>query len=470
MNKEYFKEFIDKNRDNILNDLSALISIPSINGPATEEYPLGEPVAKALDFTRDCAKGLGLEAENLGHLTEIKFGDSGETMCVAVHADVVPVGDGWDTDPFELVEKNGKLYGRGTLDDKGPAIAAIYALAAVKSTGAVPKKQIRLLVGGEEETGMNDVKKYVEENGLPDYGLTPDGGFPIINAELGVLFSKMDFAEMKEKGAVKLLNLTAGRAFNCVPDSCECTISVGDRDSLLRAETVISEFAENCPELKYDVKNNKITLSSTGVSAHGSVPWKGKSALYTVLAVLKKIYVATSSENAFVDFCDRCIGSDDGKKLGIYFADELSGTISTNCGMCGVSDGKAFITFDIRVPVSASVKEINEKLKKLAAEYGAEYTVDQLEEGIHVSKDSAFMQSVASSYEKATGKKAEFLCERGSTYAKSFGGKGVAFGPIDEKDPSAGGNLHTVNEYIDKEALFELAVIYAVTLYDFCCM
>ena len=61
--------------------------------------------------------------------------------------------------------KDGKIYGRGTADDKGPAIAALYAMRAVKELGIPVKKNVRLILGTDEECGSSDIRHYYSVGG-----------------------------------------------------------------------------------------------------------------------------------------------------------------------------------------------------------------------------------------------------------------------------------------------------------------
>jgi succinyl-diaminopimelate desuccinylase len=188
-----------------------------------------------------------------------------------------------------------------------------------------------------------------------------------------------------------------------------------------------------------------------------------------MLALLEKTYSHFGAKNSFLSFTEKYIKGTDGKPLGIYCKDEFSGAISTNFGMCSYKNCKAEITLDSRVPISFDAFEIVEKLKKTAAENLAEYVPDRTGNGIRIPEDSPFMRSVAKSYEKATGKPCGFVCERGSTYAKAFDGKCVAFGPADESDKTVCGNMHGPDEFITEDALLTLAEIYAQVILDFCC-
>ena len=457
-------DFIRENRENLINDLSKFVAVPSVSGKADSCGIFGKPVADAFDVLSSAAKALGLETENLGYALKISVGSGDETFLVVAHGDVVPAGDGWTKPPYELTRENGVLYGRGVLDDKGAAVAAMYSLAAVKNSGKEPKMKVSLVVGGDEECGMEDMHMYVKDHGLPDYALTPDASFPVTNAELGYIFGKFAFKNIAEKGNIKLKRINGGRAVNCVAEKCECEICA-DKDVADYISSLSNTLLE--PEIKYD--GNTVTILCRGISAHGSVPEKGRSAVLDMLSLLEKTYAKFGCENSFLAFTEKYIKGTDGAALGINCRDEFSGALSVNFGICAYENGCAEISVDSRVPISVNAFDTVEKLKKTAAENSAEYIPDRTGNGIRIAEDSPFMRSVAKSYEKITGRPCGFVCERGSTYAKAFDGKCVAFGPADESDKTVCGNMHGPDEFITEEALLTLAEVYAQVILDFCC-
>lgn len=462
-----YKKLIEGLKPQMIDSLATLISIPSKNAPSTEEYPFGKDVNDALEFVANLASDMGFESRNLGYCTEVRFGSGNERIDIAVHVDVVPEGDGWTTNPYELTEKDGNLYGRGTLDDKGPAISVLYSLKAMKDAGHVPNKEIRLIFGGAEETGMSDLKRYIEENGLPDFAVSPDSSFPVTNAELGICFGRILFGKAEKGAKVSLVSINGGIAFNCVPDKCTAVFKCEDKgsfDSFVNSLKASESKLLN-PSVKADVETLTVEVYNEGISVHGSVPETGRNAVKDILWLTKDIFDSMSEKNHFVDTVTVLLDGTQGKGLGIYCKDEMSGEISVNMGMCrySVENEENFVTLDIRVPVSVDVWEVKKTLDETCESKGAKFDLDQIDVGTYMPADNKYLMSLADSYEKITGKKAEMLCARGVTYAKSFEGRGVAFGPIEE-GTDEGGGLHSTDEFIKKESFFKMAEIYAEVL------
>ena len=463
-----YKNAIEALKPEMLASLETLISIPSKNAPAVEGCPYGKDVKDALDFVAKLASDMGFEAKNLGYCTEVKFGSGSERIDIAVHVDVVPEGDGWETDPFKLTEIDGKLYGRGTLDDKGPAISVLYSLKAMKDAGHVPNKEIRLIFGGAEETGMSDLKQYIAENGLPDFAVSPDSSFPVTNAELGVCFGKIIMGKAEAGKKVSLVSVNGGIAFNCVPDKCNSLFRCSDTEAFELLLNKLESVKDSLMNVQVTADKESLTVAvyNEGISVHGSVPETGRNAVKDILYVVKNIFDDMDEKNSFVDTVTKLLEGTQGKGLGIYCKDEMSGEISVNMGMCryNTENEENYVTLDIRVPVSVDVYGIKENLEKVCSEKGARFDLHQIDIGTYMPADNKYLKSLAESYEKVTGKKAEMLCARGVTYAKSFEGRGVAFGPIEE-GTDQGGGLHGTGEFIKKDAFFQMAEIYAEVLH-----
>ncbi len=464
------KDCITAYEKEMFSDLAQFIAIPSVSEFCdSETAPYGENVKKALDLAAEKARAWGFEAKNLGRCTEIRYGTGkGAKIYIVGHLDVVPEGDGWETPPYEMTEKDGCIYGRGVLDDKGPSVAVLYALKALKDEGIVTNADLRVILGGEEEKGMSDLIWYVSQYGAPDFGLTPDSSFPIINAELGIVHGTFRFENVARSGKTKLVSLHGGRAFNCVPDRCEAELECEDKETFFATLGALDREVKNLLTPAIDTYGFRIKIKCAGVAAHGSVPHKGRSAVVDMTNALAKVLSATNSEDAYLNFVNSYYNETNGKSLGIYCRDDLSGDISVNGGIADYDNAKASITVDSRIPVSVDAKSICDKLCDTAKKNGGIFDPLKLEQGFCVPEQSEYIQAVAKSYEKVFGEKARCLCERGGTYAKAFVGRGVAFGPIDESDPSQGGNLHTTGEYIRKDALVKLAYLYAETIAAIC--
>lgn len=463
-----FNDFADLHKDKMIKDVISLVNIPSFYADPTEKFPYGKNVNTALDFAAELAKKMGFFARNTGYCTEILYGGRGEKspekVYIAGHLDVVPAGDGWSRDPWKASVKNGRIYGRGTLDDKGPSIAVLYALKALKSLGIEPKARIHLVLGGDEERGMEDLKRYVRENGLPDFGLTPDSSFPIVYAEAGVIFADFLFPSPEESGPIRLIELSGGRAYNCVADLCRATLQI-EKTHQKVVKAILDRSAE-----EYSMFENLVYLQTVGVSAHGSMPSEGQNAIFSMLRVLSEIFSETESKNSYLSFAKRYLTDDlSGKKLGIFSSDTIIGDTTLNLGMAEYGKNSGKFSVDIRLPVQTDLDGVCKTLKTVAEENGSTFRPEKIDQSTYMPKDHFKLVRLAEIYEKITKKPAEFLSCRGATYAKVFESRGVAFGPIDKSDPNQGGGLHGADEFISIDALLSITKIYAEAIYRLFC-
>ena len=200
----------------MLSDLESLIEIPSVLGEAHVGAPFGSEPKTALERMLSLASRDGFLNENVDNYAgEININDKETILAILGHLDVVPAGDGWTYEPFKMTKVGDKLYGRGTSDDKGPVIAAYYALKAVRDLGIKLEKNVRLIVGTDEETGSHDMEHYTSVRKMPPMTFTPDSSFPVTNVEKG-RFSK-SFTCFYPEESVGVISFDGGFVSNAVP-------------------------------------------------------------------------------------------------------------------------------------------------------------------------------------------------------------------------------------------------------------
>ena len=131
-------------RDKMLEDMRKVVQIPSVSSDK-------ENVEKALDCFLELAAGMGFHTEKLvdGQIGIVEMGEGEEVCGILVHLDVVDIGDEsqWFVPPYDVTVKDGKVYGRGVLDDKGSAIMSLYAMKAVLDSGKPLHNKIRMIIG-----------------------------------------------------------------------------------------------------------------------------------------------------------------------------------------------------------------------------------------------------------------------------------------------------------------------------------
>lgn len=396
--------------------LQKLVSFQSIAKDEGPEYPYGKEVCGAKEYVLELAKSFGMRAEDVpGKYAYIEIGEGPRLIGILSHLDVVPAGDGWTQDPFGGEIVDGKIYGRGTTDDKGPTIAVLYAMKALKEKTTLPAR-IRLILGQTEENGeWRDIEAYTDAEEIPECGFTPDGDFPAIQNELGAMVFQV---QMPQSG---FLQGEGGTAPNMVP---------------ARAR-VKTEFG---------------TYEASGKACHGCAPWLG---LNGISELMEKVHQA-EPENRFAQMYADLIGKTIyGEKLGIAAEDE-SGKLTLNVGLLEVRDETATLMVDIRYPAKKNPDEISGSLVRQFSSYGASCECVYHVRPLYTPSDSPVLGALLSAYREVTGDDSRPISIGGGTYAKAMPNM-VAFGP---NFPGHENREHMEDEYILVEDFLKLEEIY----------
>ena len=399
---------MEKYLNDTVKTIQELIRIDSTNQPAEEGMPFGNGAARALQAFLSCAATMGFETRNYdNYVGEVLFGE-GEPFAILAHLDVVPAGSGWTHAPFGGEIENGKLYGRGAMDDKGPAVVCLYALKALKDEGFQPRKTIKLIVGCNEECGWGCIDHYKQCAEMPKVGFTPDADFPVIYAEKGILHVKFYFPVEN----APFTALYGGKGVNMV---CDEAFAQCDK----------TEGAE-----RYSLRVEDGLLVSRGVSAHGSTPEKGKNALEPLFA-----YFARSNEDmrrAHEILFEDIFGLKN-------FADE-TGRLTMSPDIANYGDGILSVCADIRYPATLPLQAVLDVLDKT----GVRYEEIHHQSALFNPKDSFLIQTLQRVYNEATGERAEPIAIGGGTYARALE-CGAGFGPQLCGEPVT---IHQKDEYI----------------------
>ncbi|MEE0417972.1 MAG: Sapep family Mn(2+)-dependent dipeptidase [Clostridia bacterium] len=396
--------------------LQKLVSFQSIAKEEGPEYPYGKEVCGAKEYVLELAKSFGMRVEDVpGKYAYIEIGAGPRLIGILSHLDVVPAGDGWTQDPFGGEIVDGRIYGRGTTDDKGPTIAVLYAMKALKEKTTLSAR-IRLILGQTEENGeWRDIEAYTDAEEIPECGFTPDGDFPAIQNELGAMVFQV---QMPQSG---FLQGEGGTAPNMVP---------------ARA-WVKTEFG---------------TYEASGKACHGCAPWLG---LNGISELMEKVYQA-EPENRFLRMYADLIGKTIyGEKLGIAAEDE-SGKLTLNVGLLEVRDETATLMVDIRYPAKKNPDEISGSLVRQFSSYGASCECVYHVRPLYTPSDSPVLGALLSAYREVTGDDSRPISIGGGTYAKAMPNM-VAFGP---NFPGHENREHMEDEYILVEDFLKLEEIY----------
>lgn len=438
------KNIVNENSKEMIESLKSAVRINSVmdEDTATESMPFGKGVDESLRKTLEIAESLGFKTVYKdGYYGYAEIGEGEELIGILGHIDVVPIGDEskWKFPPFSATEEDGYIYGRGTQDDKGPTIAAMYAVKALLDAGVKFEKRVRFIIGGDEENLWRCIAKYTE-NGeeIPSMGFTPDSSFPVTNAEKSLVQFYLRGNGSKE------INLNISGALNAVPGVANYTGKLADK------------LSEKLDELKFDYEKDGESVTVIGKRVHAASADKGVNAIERLCKALYEIGVEDDVVRFVAELSDSV-----GSKILPNCVDDVSGTLTLNLGELIINEKESKIGFDSRVPVKFTIEDLEDAVKEKAANYGLEFEEFDRLKSLYVPADSELIKTLVSVYEQETGLEGTPKSSGGATYAKALDNC-VAFGamfPFDEKTE------HQENERVNIKNMIKATEIYALAVY-----
>jgi succinyl-diaminopimelate desuccinylase len=460
---------LEELKEELVSSTQEILKIKGVEDVPAPGAPFGEGVGATLDCALEICRKLGFKTVNLdGYVGYAEYGDNEEYVGVLGHLDVVPEGEGWIHPPYAAEIHDNKIYARGALDDKGPMMAALFGLKAIKDLNLPLSKKVRIIFGTNEETGSKELEYYLKYEKPPVSGFTPDADFPIIYAEKGLtIFNIVKDLRKKQSGDIKVTSLKGGLRANMVPEYSEATITASDLKAI---EGKVAEFAKASGyDLKSEIKESTIIVKSYGQSAHGSLPQNGKNAIMQLFAFIGTLDMEESDFVDFVAFCNKNIGMDPyGAAFGVGLEDKPSGKLSFNAGVINMSEGseteadKVSFMLNLRYPVTFTVDDMMTPFKERLE--GTEIRIEDFEhqEPLYFSEDHPLITTLQKVYTEQTGEPATLLAIGGGTYAKEMPNI-VAFGPVFPGQPDI---IHKPNECVDIDDLMLCAKIYGKAIYE----
>ena len=441
-------------QNQFLDDLKTLVEIPSVRNLSSAENnaPFGKEIRRAFDKFIEIAQREGFQVhDEKGYAVSAQIGEGEDYIAVLGHLDVVEAGDYdlWDQDPFTMTEKEGILYGRGVNDDKGPLLAALYAVSRIKEENLKLRYPIRIIAGGAEETTWECMKEYFKHHKQPIYGFSPDGNFPIVNGEKGIL--QVRFSLPRDKG----IEVKSKTRLNYVCD---------DLEIILSDKSVIS-FIDKASEIRHD--EDGIHVSYKGVRSLSRNPQRGKNALFTFTKEFINHVQDYPSLNKMVQMIyDQFLDDFYGERSGLYHIDDEMGTGSVCLMSMNTNEEEVELCVDVRYVKSTNEKELLDKLQSIADQYGCELDVLNHKRLLYVSEDSDLIKSLKTAYRRVMNEDAEVFTKGGASYARVLD-NGVAFGAtFPGEDPKP----HMPNECMPIASLIKAYEIYYESLKELACI
>lgn len=462
MYREKLDSFIENHKEEMLEDLKTLVRIDSQRGAAEEGKPFGEGPARALEAAGILMEKYGLKVKNYNnYVVTGDLGEENKKLDILAHLDVVPVTDNWkETRPFEPTVKDGRIYGRGTADDKGPAIAALYAMRAVKECEVPLAHSVRLILGADEECGSSDLEYYYAKEEEAEMTFTPDAEFPVINIEKGRLEKEFS-REISSEGSA-ILQIEGGTKVNVVPDTARALLRGIGKEMI---QDTVRKF-QGSVSFTVEEEGENLCVTAKGLAAHASTPELGHNAICGLLRMLAELPLGEDPCQKAVREVARRFPLDEfgGESLGIAMEDEISGKLTMNLGILNY-DGKTLRgTFDSRISICGSDETVTEVIRSSMAEAGFQMAEGGMIAPHHVPADSELVSQLLACYEDYTGKKGKTVAMGGGTYVHDLK-RGVAFGCV---LPEVDNHMHGDDEFMEISTLLMSAKIFADAIVRLC--
>lgn len=468
MYREQIEAYFEAHKDEMVRDIMDLVAIRSVDEAAKPGKPYGDGPAKVLDAALRLAEKYAFtDVKNVdNYVGTITMGEGDVQLGILAHLDVVPEGTGWTVcDPYKPVVINDKIYGRGSSDDKGPAIASLYALRCIKELGIPMKRKVRLILGAAEETGSSDIEYYFKKEPAPPMVFSPDGEYPILNTEKGQMRPDIT-AEFAESAALpRIRAIDGGLVLNAVPPEAEAVVEG------LNAETIGSILDEAAAETGASFAATDIAggvhILAKGKNAHASTPSEGNNAVTALIAALLKLPLAESEGVAKLRALHALMphGETDGKSWGIACADEITGPLTISLDIFHYTDTEFRGSFDSRVPLCGGEERLFGIMRAKAEENGLRAELMLHEPPHHTPEDTPLVQALMKIYTDYTGREAKCVSMGGGTYVHNIDG-GVGFGCVFPEEDT---HMHGPDEFMPIYDLMISGKMFAQAIVDLCC-
>ena len=418
-----YRKIFEDNLETLVN----LLRIKSIydEESASDTAPFGKGVYEALLFMKDLALRDGFEVKEYdGNAISISYGKGSKRIDIASHLDVVEADD----DAFNIRIEDGKLIGRGTSDMKVPMFLTYLSLKMIREKYPDVNKEIRIVLGTDEERTMDDMKYYVSKAGYPDFAFTPDGTFPMGIGEKGAIMWTLSG---EYSGVIE--ELDGGTQCNIVSPIAKAIIKDNNLSEVERY------LKDNSMDGSVTLTDNKLVVTINGVASHASRPHLGHSATIDLLRLISDLYNDELCHNLYDTYHNY-----HGSGFDSFVSDDVMDCLSVNLGVLKISDGKLSGQVDCRYPMSENADTLTERLKKKSM---VNVSLDYNDDPTLCDENDVYVRTLLENYREITGDYSRPVISGGVSYSKVFK-HCVSYGPNVEGLPST---AHQANEYVDIE-------------------
>lgn len=450
--RQLLEDWIEANRETMVQDIFTVVSIPSVSGKAEGRMPYGAGCGAVLEAVGRLVAGAGFTFQNHAyHCGTAQLEGSGEeTIGIFSHIDTVAPGDGWNFAPYRPFLKDGYLYGRGVTDDKGPAVAALYVLKCLRDLRLPLRHNVMVYFGCDEESSMGDIHYYLAHNKPPAFSLVPDARFSVCCGEKGIISAKITM-DLRETG---IRDFQAGSGENIVPNFAEVSLTCSAREA---AQIMARE------ELTVAFANGVAVVHAEGVAGHAAFPENTENAIDKLTNNLEEIPFSNTGTVRVLKALAELSRGYRGEGIGIHAEDAFFGPLTSVAGTARVENGALTVTLNIRYPISTDRDTIRARLSAFCTAYGAEIASFENSEPAYFAPDGEIPTLLNDLCREVL--RADFApySMGGGTYARHLP-NAMACGPLNRHLARPGGTRrgggHQPDECVCLESLENLIKIY----------
>ena len=458
--RQRIEEYAAGCRRGMAEDLKALVRIPSVSRKGEDGKPFGEGCARVLEKALSMAEEQGFETRNRDWRYGLaRYGEGDKTIGLFCHLDVVPEGTGWIHSPFDPVEKDGLLIGRGVADNKNAAVLSLYLLRAFRELDLPLKSRLQVFFGCSEETGMEDIQAFAREEAMPDFSLVPDTSFPVCHGEKGIFGA---FARCGKPWR-QLRSLSGGTVENMVPPTARAALPM---EPAMLAELRLA--AGKTQGITVEAAGEEILVSAAGRGAHAARPESGVSALLALFRFLAGVKALDAGDRETCAFAASTMADWYGEGLGIAHEDAPSGKLTCVCGIARTEEGRLELHYNIRYPVTHRGELVREGLAAAFAGAGWELLSTSDSAPMYLPADDPKVRVLSRIYQEITGRDGTPYTTGGGTYARHLK-NAVGFGMEGAWEtglPQGHGGVHEPDEALPLDALTEALKIYLLSVLE----
>ena len=443
-------------QDDLVRSVQELVRIRSVPEAPLPGKPFGEGMHNALTYVLDLAASMGFVTRNLdGYCGYAEYGEGELYIGILSHVDICPEGEMWGVPPYGGVIMDHRIYGRGALDNKGPLMAALYALKAVKDSGKKLNKKIRLIIGTDEQRYYRDMEHYLAQEKPPITGFTLDGQFPVVFAEKGLAMVEFSRKIRQDSGAY-IQYITGGIRENTVPGHCSALLITQDKSRIVQR---LSDFAKaHRHNMTARIISNGVLIESYGMETHSISLENGVNAISAMLDFLDDLSFGSEELQQTLSFLRRKIGFEIyGDSLGIACEDKFSGKLTVNLGVLDFDGETMRVRLDLRYPVTCDYDAAYRTLREAFWEQEFAPVENSHWDPVYFPREHFLIKALLKSYQKVTKDHSEPTCSGSGSYAKLIPNI-AAFGAIFPGESLA---WHQKNEFIDIDSLMKTCEIYS---------